>query len=128
MAAKSLTIGIVILERSRMGSSMDVPEPRLPQDGWGRRFMDKRLWYLIAGTLVPGSLAVPLGPLSTSIGNFRALPSPLSAGCIVFAALFLVENLAAIYFYLAMSTWTGSGNYAIPMLVLNGAELVGFAT
>jgi len=27
-----------------------------------------------------------------------------------------------------MSTWTGSGNYAIPMLVLNGAELVGFAT
>src|SRR5207245_4619768 len=50
MAAKSLTIGIVILERSRMGSSMDVPQPRLPHDGWGRRFMDKRLWYLIAGT------------------------------------------------------------------------------
>src|SRR2546427_10158103 len=50
MAAKSLTIGIVILERSRMGASMDVPEPRLPQEGWGRRFMDKRLWYLIAGT------------------------------------------------------------------------------
>src|SRR6266568_2583250 len=50
MAAKSLTIGIVILERSRMGFSMDVPQPRYPQDGWGRRFRDKRLWYLIAGT------------------------------------------------------------------------------
>src|SRR5437667_11038903 len=48
MAAKSLTIGIVILERSRMGFSMDVPQPRYPQDGWGPRFMDKRLWYLIA--------------------------------------------------------------------------------
>jgi DNA-binding transcriptional ArsR family regulator len=50
MAAKSLTIGIVILERSRMGFSMDVPQRTYPQDGWGRRFMDKRLWYLIAGT------------------------------------------------------------------------------
>src|SRR5437899_12630394 len=50
MAAKSLTIGIVILERSRTRSSMHVPQPRLPQDGWGRRFMDKRLWYLIGGT------------------------------------------------------------------------------
>ena len=29
---------------------MDVPQSRLPQDGWGRRFMDKRLWYLIAAT------------------------------------------------------------------------------
>src|SRR5437899_11623457 len=47
MAAKSLTIGIVILERSRMAISMDVPQPRYPQDGWGRRFMDKRMWYLI---------------------------------------------------------------------------------
>jgi len=33
-----------------MGFSMDVPQPRYPQDGWGRRFRDKRLWYLIAGT------------------------------------------------------------------------------
>src|SRR5438094_8514967 len=49
MEANSLTIEIVILERSRMGSSMDVSQPRLPQAGWGRRFMDKRLWYVIAG-------------------------------------------------------------------------------
>src|SRR5438034_10875949 len=48
MEANSLTIEIVILERSRMGASMDVSQPRLPQDGWVRRFMDKRLWYLIA--------------------------------------------------------------------------------
>ncbi len=78
--------------------------------------------------LAAGSIAVLLGLLYIYVGNFRGLRSPLSAGLIVFAALFLVENLAAIYFYLAMSTWTGSGSYAIPMLVLNGAELVGFAT
>src|SRR5437879_13477495 len=35
MAAKSLTIGIVLLERSRMGASMGVRPPRSPQDGRG---------------------------------------------------------------------------------------------
>ena len=78
--------------------------------------------------LAGASIAVLIGLLYIYVGNYRGLRSPFSAGLIVFATLFLVENLAAIYFYLAMSTWTGSGNYAIPMLVLNGAELVGFAT
>ena len=78
--------------------------------------------------LAAGSIAVLLGLLYIYVGNFRGLRSPLSAGLIVFAGLFLVENLAAMYFYLAMSNWTGSGSYAIPMLVLNAAELVGFAT
>src|SRR2546422_11764145 len=78
--------------------------------------------------LAAASIAVLLGLLYIYVGNFRGLRSPLSAGLIVFATLFLAENLAAIYFYLAMSTWTGSGNYAIPMLALNGAQLVGFAT
>src|SRR5438445_11779791 len=50
MAAKNLTIELVILERSRMGFLMDVRQPRYPQDGWGRRFMAKRLWYRIAGS------------------------------------------------------------------------------
>ena len=78
--------------------------------------------------LAAGSIAVLLGLLFIYVGNFRGLRSPLSAGLIVFAGLFLVENLAAIYFYVAMSSWTGSGSYAMPMLVLNAAELVGFAT
>jgi len=50
--------------------------------------------------LAAGSIAVLLGLLYIYVGNFRGLRSPLSAGLIVFAALFLVENLAAIY-----STW-----------------------
>ena len=33
-----------------MRCPMGVPQPKLSEDGWGRRFMDKRLWYLIAGT------------------------------------------------------------------------------
>src|SRR2546428_923650 len=48
--ATSLTIAIVILEASGMRCPMGVPQPKLSEDGWGRRFMDKRLWYLIAGT------------------------------------------------------------------------------
>src|SRR5438876_11252269 len=48
MEANSLTIEIVILERSRLGSSMDVSQPRLPQDGLGRRFMGRRVWSLAA--------------------------------------------------------------------------------
>ncbi|HLQ42302.1 MAG TPA: hypothetical protein VK189_05550 [Thermoplasmata archaeon] len=85
-------------------------------------------FWMIDLALAAGSIAVLLGLLYIYVGNFRGLRSPLSAGLIVFASLFLLENFAAIYFYLAMSNWTGSASYAIPMLVLNGAELVGFAT
>src|SRR3989442_3969253 len=48
--ATSLTIAIEILDASGMRCPMGVPQPKLPENGWGRRFMDKRLWYLIAGT------------------------------------------------------------------------------
>jgi uncharacterized membrane protein YoaT (DUF817 family) len=64
--------------------------------------------------------------------NFRSLRSPLSLGLIVFAALFLVENLAAMYFYLSWNdslSGTGyAGSVAMPMLLLNAVELVGFST
>jgi DNA-binding transcriptional ArsR family regulator len=33
-----------------MAGSMGVPQRKLRPNGWGRAFMDKRLWYLIAGT------------------------------------------------------------------------------
>src|SRR5437870_331087 len=49
-SATILTISIVILERSRIGCSMRVPQPTLSPNGWGRHPMDRRLWYLIAGT------------------------------------------------------------------------------
>src|SRR5438552_15065579 len=45
-----LTISIVILERSAIACSMCVPKATLLPNGWGRASMDRRLWYLIAGT------------------------------------------------------------------------------
>src|SRR5438046_9276513 len=45
-----LTISIVILERSAIACSMRVPKATLSPNGWGRASMDRRLWYLIAGT------------------------------------------------------------------------------
>src|SRR5437879_13718762 len=49
-SATILTISIVILERLFIGCSMRVPQPTLSPNGWGRHSMDRRLWYLIAGT------------------------------------------------------------------------------
>ena len=64
--------------------------------------------------------------------NFRTLRSPLSLGLILFAALFLLENLAAIYFYFAWNESLSSTGYAasvaMPMLLLNAVELVAFST
>ncbi|TLZ41956.1 MAG: hypothetical protein E6K19_08485 [Methanobacteriota archaeon] len=60
--------------------------------------------------------------------NFRSLRSPLSFGLIVFASLFIVENLAAIYFYVVLAETGFGGAVAMPMLALNAVELVGFAT
>ncbi len=77
--------------------------------------------------LAAASIAVLVGLLYVYVANYRHLRSPLSLGLIVFASFFVVENLAAAYFYLAMSASEGS-NVAIPMLALNAAELIGFAT
>lgn len=60
--------------------------------------------------------------------NFRALRAPLSLGLTVFASLFLVENLAAIYFYVTMSEGGFGASVAMPMLALNAFELLAFAT
>jgi hypothetical protein len=83
-------------------------------------------YWTIDLVLAAASIALLAGLLYVYIGNYRAIRSPFSAGLIVFASLFVFENLAAIYFYVAMSGWAGPG-VAIPMLALNAAELVGFA-
>lgn len=77
--------------------------------------------------LAAASIAVLSGLLYVYLTNYRRLRSPFSLGLILFAALFLLENLAAVFFYLSMSETEGP-NVAIPMLALNAAELVGFAT
>ncbi|HEX9566270.1 MAG TPA: hypothetical protein VGA48_01580 [Thermoplasmata archaeon] len=84
-------------------------------------------FWMIDLVLAGASIAVLIGLLYIYVGNYRGLRSPLSAGLIVFAGLFLIENLAAMYFYVALSEWAGAA-VAVPMLALNAAELVGFAT
>jgi hypothetical protein len=82
--------------------------------------------------LAAASIAVLVGLLYVYGTNFRTLRSPLSLGLLVFAALFLIGNLAAMYFYFSLNeslSGTGvAGSVAWPMMILNTVELVGFVT
>lgn len=78
--------------------------------------------------LAAASIAVLVGLLYVYGTNFRTLRAPLSLGLLIFAALFLVGNLAAMYFYVS---WNGTGfgaSVAMPMMILNTVQLVGFVT
>ena len=66
--------------------------------------------------LAIASVAILVVLLYIYVSNFRALRAPLSLGLIVFAGLFLVENLAAIYFYVTMSEGGLGASVAMPML------------
>ncbi len=59
--------------------------------------------------------------------NASQIPSKFTLGLLVFALLFLVENVAGIWAYLTMSATTGE-EIAVPMLVLNAAEMGALAT
>src|SRR5436305_14924799 len=89
------------------------------------------LWMIDLG-LAAASIVVLALLLVIYRSNFRSLRSPLSFGLIVFAALFLLENLAAMYFYLSwndsLSTSGYAGSVAMPMLLLHRVELGGIAT
>ena len=85
-------------------------------------------FWTIDVVLATASVAVLLGLMYIYGTNFRSMRSPLSFGLVVFAALFLIQNLAAMYFYVAMNDAGEGASVAIPMLILNAAELVGFAT
>ncbi len=61
------------------------------------------------------------------IRNHRQLRSPFTLGLVLFAALFLVQNVGSVYFYYLMNEWRQGPGIAIPMFVLDAAELIGFA-
>jgi hypothetical protein len=86
------------------------------------------LWWTIDLVLAAASAGVLVGLLYIYGQNFRSLRSPLSLGLILFAVLFIAENLAAIYFYVSMDASGVGAGIALPLLALNGVELVGFAT
>jgi hypothetical protein len=89
------------------------------------------LWFIDI-VLAVASIMVLTGLLYLYRSNFKTLRAPLSLGLIVFAALFLIENLVAIYSYVSLNdSLSGTGlasSVAMPMLALNAVELVGFAT
>lgn len=85
------------------------------------------LW-MIDLVLAAASVGVLVGLLYLYGSNFRSVRSPLSLGLIVFAVLFLIENVAAMYFYIAMNDIGLGASVAMPMLALNAVELTGFAT
>ena len=85
-------------------------------------------FWAIDIALAAASIGFLLGLMYIYRMNFHSLRSPLSVGLIVFAGLFLVENLAAMYYYVAMNDRGWGADIAVPMLVLNAAELIGFAT
>jgi hypothetical protein len=76
--------------------------------------------------LAAASLAVLLALLYVYAKNFRSIRSPLSLGLVLFAALFVVQNVAAMYFYVVLANGGFGAPVAMPMLALNAVELAGF--
>jgi len=68
-----------------------------------------------------------VGLLLVYVRNHRQIRSPFTLGLVLFAVLFLVQNLGLIYFYYLLNEWGLGPGMAIPMFVLDAAELVGFA-
>jgi|SRR6266545_3965377 len=54
--------------------------------------------------------------------NARQVRSKFTLGLVVFALLFLVQNLAGMWIYLAMNDAGMKGDVAVPMLLLNVTE------
>jgi hypothetical protein len=72
------------------------------------------------------SVIVLSGLLLVYSHNFRTIKSTFSVGLVLFAVLFLVQNIAAIALYMSMATAEYGLSVAMPMLALNLAELTGF--
>ena len=60
-------------------------------------------------------------------GRARRVTSSFSVGLTIFAVIFLVQNLVAIFFYFDLAA-KYSNDVALPMLTINGLGLGAFAT
>ncbi len=58
--------------------------------------------------------------------NLREVRSPFAVGLVLFALLFLIENLVGIYSYFQLSAQRFGPDVALPMLYLNVAEAAAF--
>ncbi|TLZ50877.1 MAG: hypothetical protein E6K18_06305 [Methanobacteriota archaeon] len=90
--------------------------------------MDIHLSFWVANMIVSAISVVVLSALLVVYAkNFRSIRSTFSVGLVLFAVLFLVQNIAAIALYLAMAAADYGLSVSLPMLALNIAELSGFA-
>lgn len=62
------------------------------------------------------------------VRNHRHLRSAFTLGLVFFAALLLFQSIGSIYFDWMMAQAGEGPNVALPMLALDTAELIGFAT
>ncbi len=83
------------------------------------------LWLL---DILVGSVSVVfLSILLVIYGrNLRQLRSPFAVGLVLFALLFLVENVVGIVTYLQMDAHGIGSEAALPMLYLNVVEAAAF--
>lgn len=83
------------------------------------------LW--IVNIVLAGANAVLVtGLLSIYAKNFREIKSKFALGLLIFAGLFLVQNIAALMMFLDFATEYTS-EVAIPLLVTSSLQTVGFA-
>lgn len=59
--------------------------------------------------------------------NARRIRSKFTLGLLLFAALFLIQNLAGMWIYMSMNDAGMKADVALPMLVLNVTEMGGLA-
>ena len=73
------------------------------------------------------NVAMLLALLNIYMHNYRTVRSKFTSGLVLFAAFFLLHNLIALFFQLAMTPYYSKevGGYA---LLINLLELLGFAT
>ena len=89
--------------------------------------MSLSISFWIANMVVSAiSIVVLSGLLLVYSVNFRQIKSTFSVGLVLFAVLFLVQNIAAIALYLSMAAANYELSVAMPMLALNLSELTGF--
>lgn len=73
------------------------------------------------------SSALLIALLAVYLKNHRQLRAPFTFGLVFFALLLLIQNVGSIYFDFMMSQSGAGSGIAIPMLLLDLIELVGFA-
>lgn len=86
------------------------------------------IFWACSMVLAAASAILLAALLAVYLDNHRQLRSPFTLGLLFFAALLLVQNLGSVYFYFMMAEAGQGSGVAVPMMILQIVELVGFST